>query len=366
MSGSNRRLDLTSKGTAKDVQELRVVLLGQTGSGKSSTGNTILGRDYFRTGITSQCRKCRVQWGDTEIAVIDTPGLFDNDLSEEVVKQEIKACICLSSPGPHAFLLVIPLWRYDKWDMQAMGSIMNCFDGDAYKHTIVLFTHRDALKGQSIEAFVQGSVEAMKLVEKFGNRYHAFNNQDMGDRVQVQELLQKVKDLVSLNGGYYTSELYQMAEQANQQRQTELLMAKLEWLHCEHRSEVQKLKDKCTSLENNWQQQEEIAEQELQERDVLQQRLKCLEEQFQRDEQMAKEEYKMQTREEAERWNSFTQEAILVSSLIFLKIFLGAVKGVKAIQNKVRTGIRLLFHSRDTEPEKEELLSQPSSQCESQ
>uniref|UniRef100_A0A8C4S8Y5 AIG1-type G domain-containing protein n=1 Tax=Erpetoichthys calabaricus TaxID=27687 RepID=A0A8C4S8Y5_ERPCA len=236
----------SQKGTAKDDNELRVVLLGQTGSGKSSTGNTILGRDYFRAGITRQCRKCRVQWGDTEIAVIDTPGLFDNDLSEEVVKQEVKACISLSSPGPHAFLLVIPLWRYDKWDMQAMGRIMNYFDGDAYKHTIVLFTHRDALKGQPIEAFVQGSVEAMKLVEKFGNRYHAFNNQDMGDRVQVQELLQKVKDLVSLSGGYYTSELYQMAEQANQQRQTELLMAKLEWLHCEHRSEVQKLKDKCT------------------------------------------------------------------------------------------------------------------------
>uniref|UniRef100_A0A8B9JTB5 AIG1-type G domain-containing protein n=1 Tax=Astyanax mexicanus TaxID=7994 RepID=A0A8B9JTB5_ASTMX len=214
-----------------------------TGSGKSSAaGNTILGEKKFNASMSSEsvtrkCKKREVTVDGRKISVVDTPGLFDTEMTEDKLKAEIERCVELSVPGPHAFLLVIRLGvRFTEEERNAVEWIQKNFGEKASKHTIVLFTHADELKSQSIHKYIGTNKHLQKILQECGDRYHLFNNEDMENRSQVQELLDKmnIDEMVERNGGNsYTSEMFQKAQQDMFQKAEEK----------NRRNKIEKIKD---------------------------------------------------------------------------------------------------------------------------
>ncbi|XP_049923453.1 GTPase IMAP family member 4-like isoform X2 [Epinephelus moara] len=189
--------------------------------------------------MTVDCSKGKAMVDRQQVAVVDTPGLFDTRFGMDKTTADISQCISFAAPGPHVFLVVIMLGRYTDEEKQTVQKIQEIFSQAADRYSMVLFTHGDLLKDTTIEDFLAESPDLQGLVARCNGQYHVFNNKT-NDRSQVTELLQKIRNLTQRNGGsHYTNEMFQEAERKIEEEKQRILKEKEEQIRRE-REEIER------------------------------------------------------------------------------------------------------------------------------
>ncbi|XP_056445925.1 uncharacterized protein LOC130382295 isoform X2 [Gadus chalcogrammus] len=220
-----------------ETRKTSVILVGLSGSGKTSAMNLILRRADQRYSprdphpgppeprpATTRCLGKELHHRGQRFLLVDTPELLDEDGAENL--EVVKDCLALALPGPHVVLLVFQTGRFTQGEAELLAQLPKTFGPQVLERGIVVFTRADGQTSRSVERYVADAPAALReTVRRCGSRYHGLNVGESRSALsfpQVKDLLAGVNRLVAAHAGepmasrrFSTEELRKRKERRN-------------------------------------------------------------------------------------------------------------------------------------------------------
>ncbi|KAH3791676.1 GTPase IMAP family member 8-like [Dreissena polymorpha] len=166
------------------INERVVVLLGHKGKGKSSTGNTLLGREEFKlnnsmntSSSNSKVEKAMcsrtVSHHELEFTVVDTPGLFN---SRNIAETALKL-LEVTDLKPHVFVLVLRSDHFTDDEKYTADMLRVVFGKSIFERTMIVLTHSDKfVSGQHLISLMETFDFVKELLKLCGGRTMLIDN----------------------------------------------------------------------------------------------------------------------------------------------------------------------------------------------
>ncbi|XP_067301358.1 GTPase IMAP family member 8-like isoform X2 [Pseudorasbora parva] len=213
--------EIQSADAGHDATPLCIVLLGWVLSGKTLAGSFILGADVS-FDKTVKCVRTYGEVNGREITVVDTPGwwkFLPPQLNADSVETELLTAM---DSSPNAILLAIPAdTSFLEEQMDVILENMRPLGEDIWRKTMVLFTCGGLLGDKPIEYHIESEGDALvRLVEMCGNRYHLFESMRDNLRTQVNQLLEKIDEMIKGSALLESSDEHWGKKKKSQERET--------------------------------------------------------------------------------------------------------------------------------------------------
>uniref|UniRef100_A0A3B4WEQ2 AIG1-type G domain-containing protein n=1 Tax=Seriola lalandi dorsalis TaxID=1841481 RepID=A0A3B4WEQ2_SERLL len=177
------------------VSELRVVLLGNSWSERSSVGNFILGETEFNTEEEADCcQRVRGQLKEKHIVLINTPDLLHYNISEHKLTEHVRNCVSLSNPGPHVFLLVLQPEDFTEEQKLKLCRVLKLFSDQSIDHSLVLISTPREESSVFLENYKHDPL-LRDMIRKCEYRFLWQKN------LELDELLTRFSQIVKENNG---------------------------------------------------------------------------------------------------------------------------------------------------------------------